>query len=59
MTGEGEGGHTANDGGATGPEGEAGGDTSDGEDVDADGHKPLSDILIRDLTDRSRGRLFP
>ena len=50
VTGEGEGRDTANDGGGTGPEGEPGGDTLDPEDEDADDHKPLSDILIRDLT---------
>jgi ParB family chromosome partitioning protein len=50
VTGEGEGGATSNDDGGTGPNGEAGGDTLDGEDEDSDDHKPLSDILIRDLT---------
>ena len=50
VSGEGEGGHTVNDDGGTGPNGEAGGETLDGEDEDADDHKPLSDILIRDLT---------
>src|SRR5258708_11050168 len=48
VTGEGEGGHSVH--GGTGPKGEAGGDGLDGEDEDADDHKPLSDILIRDLT---------
>lgn len=48
--GEGEGGDTVDDDGGTGPNGEAGSDGSDGEDEDADEHKPLSDILIRDLT---------
>jgi len=47
---EGEGAHTGNENGATAPNGEAGKESSDGEDEDADGHKPLSDILIRDLT---------
>jgi ParB family chromosome partitioning protein len=50
ASGEGEGGHTVHEDDGTGPDGEPGGDTSDGEDEDADGHKPLSDILIRDLT---------
>jgi ParB family transcriptional regulator, chromosome partitioning protein len=50
ASGEGEGGDTAGDDGGTGPNGEAGSDGSDGEDEDGDGHKPLSDILIRDLT---------
>lgn len=34
-------------------DGEPGGDTLDPEDEDGDGHKPLSDILIRDLTAHS------
>ena len=50
VSGEGEGGHTGNEDGATVSNGEAGSESSDGEDEDADGHKPLSDILIRDLT---------
>lgn len=50
VSGEGEGGYPVNEDGGTGPNGEAGGNTSDGEDEDGDGHKPLSDILIRDLT---------
>ena len=50
ASGEGERGDTADDDGGTGPKGEAGSDGTDGEDEDADGHKPLSDILIRDLT---------
>ncbi|MBY0373159.1 MAG: ParB N-terminal domain-containing protein, partial [Bryobacteraceae bacterium] len=50
VNGEGEGGDTADDGGGTGPNCELGSDGTDGEDEDADGHKPLSDILIRDLT---------
>ncbi len=58
VSGEGEGGHTGNKDGTTVPNGEAGNESSDGEDVDADGHKPLSDSLIRDLTDRSRGPGF-
>ncbi len=47
---EGEGGHTVNEDGGIAPNGEAGGESLDGEDEDGDGHKPLSDILIRDLT---------
>jgi ParB family chromosome partitioning protein len=50
VSGEGEGGHTGNEDGATVPNGEAGNENSDGEDEDADDHKPLSDTLIRDLT---------
>ncbi|WP_213775286.1 ParB/RepB/Spo0J family partition protein [Bradyrhizobium sp. dw_78] len=50
ANGEGEGGDTGDDGGATGPDGEPGGDTLDAEVEEADDHKPLSDILIRDLT---------
>src|SRR5882724_4853532 len=50
VTGEGEGGHSVHEDGGTGPKGEAGGDGLDGEDEDADDHKPLSDTLIRDLT---------
>ena len=50
VSGEGDGEHPVNDGGGTVPNGEAGGNTSDAEDEDADDHKPLSDILIRDLT---------
>ncbi len=50
VTGEAEAGHTVNDDGGTIPDGEAGGKNFDAEDEDADGHKPLSDILIRDLT---------
>ena len=50
VSGEGEGGDTVHEDGGTGPKGEAGGDTLDGEDEDGDDHKPLSDILIRDLT---------
>src|SRR6266571_3091984 len=47
---EGEGGHSVHEDGGTGPDGEAVGDGLDGEDEDSDDHKPLSDILIRDLT---------
>ncbi len=47
---EGEGGETANDDGGTGPNNEPCGDALGAEDEDADDHKPLSDILIRDLT---------
>jgi ParB family transcriptional regulator, chromosome partitioning protein len=50
VSGESEGGHTVHDDGGTGPNGEAGGEGLDGEEEDADDHKPLSDILIRDLT---------
>src|SRR5258708_5200752 len=50
ASGEGEGGHSVHEDGGTGPSGEAGGECLDGEDEDGDGHKPLSDILIRDLT---------
>jgi ParB family chromosome partitioning protein len=49
ASGEGEGGHTVHEDGGTAPNGEEG-ESSDGEDEDGDGHKPLSDILIRDLT---------
>jgi ParB family chromosome partitioning protein len=47
---ESEGGHAVHGDGGADPSGEAGGETSDPEDEDADGNKPLSDILIRDLT---------
>jgi len=50
LSDEGEGGHTVHENGGTGPNGEAGSESLDGEDEDGDGHKPLSDILIRDLT---------
>jgi ParB family chromosome partitioning protein len=50
LSGEGEGGHTVHEDGGIGPNGEAGAEGLDGEDEDGDGHKPLSDILIRDLT---------
>src|SRR5712672_2682079 len=50
VSGEGEGGHSIHEDGGTGPNGEAVGDGLDGEDDDGDDHKPLSDILIRDLT---------
>lgn len=49
-SGEGEGGHAIYEDGGTGPNGDAGGEGLDGEDEDGDGHKPLSDILIRDLS---------
>jgi ParB family chromosome partitioning protein len=49
ASGEGEGGEASDDDGGTGPNG-SGGESLDGEDEDADDHKPLSDILIRDLT---------
>jgi ParB family transcriptional regulator, chromosome partitioning protein len=50
VIGEGEGGNSVNDDGGTVPNGMTGGNTLDAEDEDADDHKPLSDILIRDLT---------
>ena len=50
VSGEGEGGQPGNEDGANVSNGEAGNESSDGEDEDADGHKPLSDSLIRDLT---------
>jgi len=49
-SGEGEGGNSVNDDGGNVPNGEARGNSLDAEDEDADDHKPLSDILIRDLT---------
>lgn len=49
LGGEGEGGDAVYDGG-TGSNVEAEGDGLGAEDEDADDHKPLSDILIRDLT---------
>ena len=49
VSGDGEGGHAVNDDGRTDPNG-VGSESLDGEDEDADDHKPLSDILIRDLT---------
>ena len=48
-SGEGEGGYIDEDGG-TGANSEAGDGSLDGEDEDGEDHKPLSDILIRDLT---------
>ena len=50
VSGEGEGGHSLHQDGGTGPNVEAVGNGLDGEDEDGDDHKPLSDILIRDLT---------
>ena len=50
VSGEGEGSHTVHEDGGAGPNSEAVGESLDGEDGDGDGHKPLSDILIRDLT---------
>jgi type IV secretion system protein VirD4 len=50
VSGEGEGGDTINEDGRTVRGGETGGEGVDGEDEDADDHKPLSGILIRDLT---------
>jgi ParB family chromosome partitioning protein len=49
VSGEGEGRATSNDEGGTGPDG-AGRESVDGEDEECDDEKPLSDILIRDLT---------
>jgi len=49
VSGEGEGSQPGNEDGAT-VHGEAGNKSSDSEDEDGDGYKPLSDILIRDLT---------
>jgi ParB family chromosome partitioning protein len=49
VRGGGEGGDTVKKDGGTGPNG-AGGESLDGEDENGDDHKPLSDILIRDLT---------
>jgi ParB family chromosome partitioning protein len=50
VSGEGEGGHPLNEDGGAVRNGMAGSESLDGEDEDADDHKPLSDILIRDLT---------
>ncbi|MEH2521026.1 ParB family chromosome partitioning protein [Bradyrhizobium sp. AZCC 1610] len=50
LNGEGEDSHTVHEDGENRPHGEAEGEGLDGEDEDGDGHKPLSDILIRDLT---------
>ena len=49
ASGEGEGGHAVNEDGGIAPNSEEG-ESLDREDEDGDGHKPLSDILIRDLT---------
>jgi ParB family transcriptional regulator, chromosome partitioning protein len=49
ASGDVEGGDVVNEDGRTDPNG-AGGESLDGEDEEADDHKPLSDILIRDLT---------
>jgi ParB family chromosome partitioning protein len=49
VSGGGEGGDASDDDGGSGPKG-AGDESLDGEDEDADDEKPLSDILIRDLT---------
>jgi ParB family chromosome partitioning protein len=46
----GEDGHPVDEDGASGPNRENGGEHSEKEDEDADDHKPLSDILTRDLT---------
>jgi ParB family chromosome partitioning protein len=48
-SGEGEGGEASDEDGGTGPDG-AGRGSLDGEDEGSDDEKPLSDILIRDLT---------
>ena len=48
--GEGEADHTVTVDRAVSASGETGGGTQDGDDEDADDHKSLSDILIRDLT---------
>ncbi len=50
MSSEGEGGDTINEDDGTVRGGEAGDESLNGEDEDSDDHKPLSDILIRDLT---------
>jgi ParB family transcriptional regulator, chromosome partitioning protein len=50
VSGEGEGGNTVNDHSGAVRNGIARGESMDGEDEDADDHKPLSDILVRDLT---------
>ncbi len=50
VSGEGEGGLTVHEDGGIRPNGEAEDKGLDGEDEDSDGHRPLSDILIRDLT---------
>ena len=50
VSGEGEGGDTIDGDGGTAPNGDAVCESLDAEDEDADDHKPLSDILIRDLT---------
>jgi ParB family transcriptional regulator, chromosome partitioning protein len=50
VSGEVEGGPTVNEDGGTGPNGGPGTDILGAEDEDADDQKPLSDILIRDLT---------
>jgi ParB family chromosome partitioning protein len=50
VSGEGEGGHPVNEDGGAVRNDMAGSESLDGEDEDADDHKPLSDILIRDLT---------
>jgi ParB family chromosome partitioning protein len=48
ASGEGEGGDTAHEDGGTDADGEAGDER--GNEEDEEGHKPLSDILIRDLS---------
>src|SRR5216684_3565768 len=50
VSGEGEGGDTVNENDGNVPNDAPVGESLDGEDEDADDHKPLSDILIRDLT---------
>jgi ParB family chromosome partitioning protein len=49
ASGEGEGGEASDGGDGADPNG-AGGESPDREDDDGDDHKPLSDILVRDLT---------
>jgi ParB family chromosome partitioning protein len=50
VSGEGQGGDTVNENGGSVPNDAPVGESLDGEDEEADDHKPLSDILIRDLT---------
>lgn len=50
VSGEGEGGDTVNKDGGSVPNDAPVGESLNGEDEDGDDHKPLSDILIRDLT---------
>jgi ParB family chromosome partitioning protein len=50
VSGEGEGDDTVNEDGGSVPNDAPVGESLNGEDEDGDDHKPLSDILIRDLT---------